>query len=129
MNWFTDVLTKKYAQFDGRARRQEFWMFTLISFLISFGLAIVDSVAGLTKMAGGSISPLQTLYALGVLVPSVAVAIRRLHDIGKPGWWILIGLVPCIGAIVLIVFYAQDSQPGSNEYGPNPKGDSDRYSE
>jgi uncharacterized membrane protein YhaH (DUF805 family) len=111
MNWYIAVL-KKYVEFSGRAARQEFWMFTLISFLISIGLGIVDSMLG-TSVLGG-------LYSLAVLLPSLGVAVRRLHDTGKSGWWLLIALTG-IGVIVLIVFYCMDSTP-DNEYGPNPKG-------
>lgn len=119
MNWFTDVLTKKYAEFDGRARRTEFWMFTLISTLISIALAVVDTFVLAPTVGVGFLQP---LYGLAVLVPSIAVGVRRLHDTGKSGLWYLLILVPCIGALVLIIFFVQDSQPGSNQYGPNPKG-------
>lgn len=69
----------------------------------------------------GDAGVLQSLYALAVLIPSLAVGVRRLHDTGRNGWWLLIGLIPLIGAIVLLVFFFQDSQPGNNEYGPSPK--------
>jgi uncharacterized membrane protein YhaH (DUF805 family) len=113
MNWYTGVL-KKYLDFSGRAQRMEYWMFTLINVLVMLGLAIVDAVLGLGFLS--------TIYALGVFIPSLAVAVRRLHDTNRSGWWLLIGLVPLVGLIVLIVFFVQDSQPGANEYGPNPKG-------
>jgi uncharacterized membrane protein YhaH (DUF805 family) len=112
MNWYIDVL-KKYAVFTGRAHRQEFWMFTLVNVLISFALGIVGGMLHLAVLG--------TLYSLAVLLPSIGVAVRRLHDIGRTGWWVLIALTG-IGMIVLIVFYCLDSQPGDNEYGPNPKG-------
>ena len=113
MNWYIGVL-KKYLDFSGRAQRMEYWMFTLINVLIMLGLSIVDMVLGLGFLG--------TIYALGVFIPSLAVAVRRLHDTNRSGWWLLIGLVPLVGLIVLIVFFVQDSQPGANEYGPNPKG-------
>jgi uncharacterized membrane protein YhaH (DUF805 family) len=119
MNWYVGVL-KKYAEFSGRARRMEYWMFVLFNIIISIVLSVVDALAGLRLESGQGI--LGTLYALAVLIPSIAVGVRRLHDTGRSGFWILIGLIPCIGAIVLIVFMIQDSQPGANEYGPNPKG-------
>ena len=106
MNWYLDVL-KKYTVFTGRARRQEFWMFALINFIISFVLSFIG--------------PLGYLYSLAVLIPCLAVGARRLHDTGRSGWWQLLALIPLIGAIVLIVFAAQDSQPGENQFGPNPK--------
>jgi uncharacterized membrane protein YhaH (DUF805 family) len=113
MNWYVKVL-KQYVDFSGRAQRMEFWMFALINYLIMFGLYIIDIVLGLGFLGA--------LYALGVLLPSIAVGVRRLHDTNRAGWWLLLGLIPLIGAIVLLVFFIQDSQPGANEYGPNPKG-------
>ena len=113
MNWYLEVL-KKYAVFSGRARRQEYWMFVLISILISIGITVIESMIGSPGIIG-------MLYSLAVLIPSLAVGARRLHDTGRSGWWLLIGLVPLIGVIVLIVFFVMDSQEGSNEYGENPK--------
>jgi uncharacterized membrane protein YhaH (DUF805 family) len=114
MNWYLDVL-KKFAVFTGRSRRQEFWMFVLINAIIMIGLTVIETVVGGPGILG-------TLYSLAVLVPSLAVGARRLHDTNRSGWWQLIGFVPLIGLIVLIVFFVADSQPGSNQYGPNPKG-------
>ena len=113
MNWYLGVL-KKYAEFSGRARRKEFWMYTLFNFIIMIVLSIIDGVIGIPILGG--------IYALAVLLPGIAVGARRLHDIGKSGWWLLIGLVPFIGVIVLIIFFVMDSNPGDNQYGPNPKG-------
>jgi uncharacterized membrane protein YhaH (DUF805 family) len=105
------VLTK-YATFSGRARRSEFWWFYLAYILASIVVSIIDQMIG---------SPvLGVLLTLGLIVPTLAVGARRLHDIGKSGWWQLIGIVPLVGAIVLIVFFCQDSQPGTNKYGPSP---------
>lgn len=106
MNWYIAVL-KKYAEFNGRARRQEFWMFVLISFVASLILSFIR--------------PLWMIYNFAVLIPSIAVCTRRLHDTGRSGWWQLLALVPVIGAIVVLVFAAQDGQPGDNRFGPNPK--------
>ena len=119
MNWYIAVL-KKYATFSGRAQRAEYWYFVLFNILISIGLGVVDGVAG-TYDAKAGVGLLGGLYALGVIIPSLAVAVRRLHDIGRSGWWMLIALVPLIGAIVLIVFFVKDSAPGDNAHGPNPK--------
>ena len=119
MNWYLEVL-RKYAVFRGRARRTEFWMFTLVNIAVSMLLAFADSSFGMTVSYG--VGMLSSLYGLAVLIPSLAVAVRRLHDTGRSGWWWLVSLVPFIGAVVLIIFAAQDSQPGSNKYGPNPKG-------
>lgn len=106
-----------YATFEGRARRSEYWYWTLAVVLAEVVILILSA---LNKSVG------QVLYVvliLAVLVPSLAVTVRRLHDTGRSGWWILVGLIPFIGAIILIVFAVQDSQPGANEYGPSPKGD------
>ena len=116
MKWYLEVL-QKYAVFSERARRKEFWLFILFNMLIATALASIDSATGLTKSG----SPLSSLYALAVLVPGVAVAVRRLHDTGHSGWWLLMSLVPLVGAIVLLIFMVQDSAPGQNQYGPNPK--------
>ncbi len=114
MNWFIDVV-KKYAVFDGRARRKEYWMFALFYILIYLGLMLVESLVG-------SPGILVLIFSLGLLVPSVGVTIRRLHDTSRSGWWVLIAFVPLVGGIVLLVFMCLDSTPGSNAYGPNPKG-------
>ena len=119
MNWYLEVL-KKYAVFDGRARRMEYWMFILFNLIISVVLVIIDSLIGtIIRQAGFGL--LQGLYDLAVLIPSIAVTVRRLHDTGRTGWWILIGLIPVIGGIVLLIFMLLDSEPGENQYGPNPK--------
>ena len=114
MNWYLDVLQKKYAQFEGRAHRTEFWMFFLFYILIAFALAIVG-------MIGHGLQYLYPLYVLAMFVPVLAVSARRLHDIGKSGWMQLVGLIPCVGAIILIIWFVEDSHP-DNQYGPNPKG-------
>ncbi|MEL7059743.1 MAG: DUF805 domain-containing protein [Acidobacteriota bacterium] len=118
MNWYLEVL-KNYAQFEGRARRKEYWMFILIHIIIAIALSIVDQAAGLMVASGTGV--LSALYSVGVLVPSLAVAVRRLHDTGRSGWWLLLGLIPCLGALVLIFFLAQDGEAGANVHGPNPK--------
>jgi uncharacterized membrane protein YhaH (DUF805 family) len=114
MNWYLDVVKNKYATFGGRARRQEYWMFFLINLLIALGIGIVEGIIGLGGILG-------MLYALAMLIPGIAVSVRRLHDTGRSGWWLLIGLVPFIGWIVVLVFMVLDSQPGDNAYGANPK--------
>ncbi|MGO9512368.1 MAG: DUF805 domain-containing protein [Steroidobacteraceae bacterium] len=118
MNWYLDVL-KKYAQFSGRARRKEYWFFVLFSAIISLVLMMIDSATGMKVAAGYGL--LSSLYSLAVLIPSLAVAVRRLHDTTRSGWWLLIGFIPLIGAIILIIFFVSDSSPETNEYGPNPK--------
>ncbi|MDZ7658252.1 DUF805 domain-containing protein [Fodinibius sp.] len=123
MEWYIKVL-KNYAEFEGRARRKEYWMFTLINFLIYVALqAIMVMFGGMDPESsiGVLITGILGLYSLAVFIPSIAVGVRRLHDTGRSGWWLLISLVPIIGAIVLLVFLVQDSQPGANQYGENPK--------
>ncbi|MBC7679022.1 MAG: DUF805 domain-containing protein [Pseudorhodobacter sp.] len=105
----------KYADFSGRARRSEYWFWTLAVFLGYVVAAILTQIAGIFEV-------LLVLFYLAVLVPTIAVGVRRLHDTGKSGWFILLGLIPLVGGIVLLVFTVSDSTPGDNEYGPNPKG-------
>ena len=119
MNWFLAAL-KKYADFSGRAQRSEYWYFVLFYILIYIGLAIVDRMLG-TLASSSSIGLLTGLFTLALIIPSLAVLVRRLHDTDRSGWWILISLVPLIGAIVLLVFCVQDSQSDQNRFGPNPK--------
>lgn len=104
----------KYAVFSGRARRSEYWWYTLFSSIVSIVVSIIDQVIG---------SPiLGLLVSLALLLPGLGVTVRRLHDTGRSGWWILIGIIPLVGWIVLIVFLCQDSQPGQNAHGPSPEG-------
>ncbi len=127
MNWYVAVL-KKYAVFNGRARRAEYWWFFLVNLIIALVLGVLTGiVSGATSNSNSSFpissvfSCISGVYSLAVLLPGVGVVIRRLHDIGKSGTWILIGLIPLIGGIWLLVLLAGDSQPGDNQYGPNPK--------
>jgi uncharacterized membrane protein YhaH (DUF805 family) len=120
MSWYITVL-KKYAVFSGRARRKEYWMFLLFNLIFLAVAMAIDSLLK-TNFEGMPYGWIYTLYALAVVIPSLAVAIRRLHDTGKSGWWYLIALVPLIGGIWLLVLFVRDSQPGDNAYGPNPKG-------
>jgi uncharacterized membrane protein YhaH (DUF805 family) len=122
MNWFIEVLTRKYATFEGRARRKEYWYFTLFYCIAIFGLVVVDVVAG-TFSEELEIGLFSGLLILATIVPSLAVTVRRLHDTNRRGWWILISFVPFVGALVLLVFMVLDSQPGANRFGPNPKGE------
>ena len=113
MNWYVKVL-KQYADFNGRARRKEYWMFVLINFIISMVLS----------MAGGAIEfpLLSTIYSLAVLIPSLAVAVRRMHDSNRSGWFVLVPLYNLYLAVI-------EGTQGSNEYGPDPKGGNDFNSE
>ncbi|MCD5324487.1 MULTISPECIES: DUF805 domain-containing protein [Pontibacillus] len=113
MDWYLKVL-KNYATFEGRARRMEYWMFFLINTIILIALAVVQEVLDLRPI-------LTTFYNLAVLIPSLAVAVRRLHDTGRSGLWVLISFIPVIGGIIFIVFMCLDSEPYENDYGPNPE--------
>jgi uncharacterized membrane protein YhaH (DUF805 family) len=121
VDWYLAVLTK-YAIFDGRARRKEYWMFTLVNIIISIAIGIATGlVSGMLGLGPSATNVVAILYACAILVPSLAVGVRRLHDTGRSGWWLLLVLIPIIGGIVLLVFAVQDSEPGSNAYGQNPK--------
>lgn len=119
MNWYLKVL-KQYADFSGRARRKEYWMFVLFNMIFAIVATILDNVLGIA-MEGIGYGPLYGLYALAMLIPGLAVAVRRLHDVGKSGWMILIALIPLIGSIWLLVLMVTDSNAGENQYGQNPK--------
>jgi uncharacterized membrane protein YhaH (DUF805 family) len=127
MHWYLEVL-KKYAVFEGRAGRKEYWYFVLFDFLLTVGLAIIDRATGLAIEAN-DISPLRTMYTLAVFLPSLAVSVRRLHDTGRSGWWILLGLIPCIGTILLFIWFVTDSDPCTNEFGSDPRADERRSGE
>ena len=119
MKWYFAVLSK-YAVLNGRASRTEYWMFTLLSVIIVFVLAVINVSAGIFPETEQPV--LVSLYGLATVIPSTAVTVRRLHDTGRSGWWYLIVLIPIIGSIVYLVWTVQDSHPGENKYGPNPKG-------
>ena len=112
------VLQQKYATFSGRARRSEFWFFALFSAIVRTIANIIDAILHTGNSTTGLVS---VVVSLALLVPSLAVGARRLHDTGRSGWWLLIALIPLVGIIILIVFWVQDSH-GDNQYGPNPKG-------
>jgi uncharacterized membrane protein YhaH (DUF805 family) len=124
MSWFMTAL-KKYAVFSGRSRRREYWYFGLFYLIFYAVLAIVDGITGSFDFRSG-LGLFTGIWTLALLIPSIAVSVRRLHDTGRRGWWILLGVIPVIGAIILIVFLAQDSEAGTNRFGPNPKSDPGR---
>jgi uncharacterized membrane protein YhaH (DUF805 family) len=103
----------KYVDFSGRARRSEYWWFALFSAILGIVVGIIDAAIH-TPI-------LQIIVGLALLLPSLAVGVRRLHDTGKSGWLILLGIIPLVGAIILLVFFCQDSQPGQNAHGAAPK--------
>ena len=119
MEWYIKVL-KQFADFSGRARRKEYWMFVLFNMIFAIVAIILDNVMGLAFEDIGY-GPIYGIYVLIVLIPGLAVGVRRLHDTGKSGWMIFLLLLPIIGAIWLLILFVTDSQTGSNEYGPNPK--------
>jgi uncharacterized membrane protein YhaH (DUF805 family) len=112
MHWYQMALNK-YADFSTRSRRMEYWMFLLMNCVVSIVLTVVGSLLGLRWIS--------YVYSIFLFVPVLAVSVRRLHDTGRSGWWLLLTFVPILGWLVLLFFYVQDSQPGDNEYGPNPK--------
>ncbi|TVP86418.1 MAG: DUF805 domain-containing protein [Alkalicoccus sp.] len=113
MEWYLKVL-QNFGDFQSRARRKEYWMFVLVNFLILMVLSILETLIGLP-------AAISSLYSLVVLIPGIAVAVRRMHDTNKSGWWVLILLVPFIGWIIFLIFAVQDSEAGANRFGPNPK--------
>lgn len=116
MDNYIEVL-KKYAVFSGRASRKEYWMFMLVNVLVMFGLNFLSVIFDSSILRVPAF-----LYILAVLIPSLAVYVRRLHDTNHSAWWILLGLIPIVGSIILLIFLVTDSQAGDNMYGPNPKG-------
>jgi uncharacterized membrane protein YhaH (DUF805 family) len=109
---------KKYAAFQGRARRREFWFFNLFYFLIMSVLNILLQFLGANA---GTVNMMASIFALAFILPILALFVRRLHDIGKSGWWILLGFIPIVGLIIILVWVCSDSQEGANQYGPTPK--------
>ncbi|EAW9081052.1 DUF805 domain-containing protein [Salmonella enterica] len=115
MQWYLQVL-KKYAVFSGRARRKEYWMFTLINCIITVVLGCID------VWLNQGFPVITIIYALGMLLPNWGVVIRRLHDTDRSGFWVLIPLFPLIGPFILLVFMFLDGTSGYNRYGADPKG-------
>jgi len=119
MNWYLEAL-KKYAVFEGRARRREYWFFVLFNLLITIALLFIDAFMATMNPQTG-IGLLSALYTLGVLIPSISVLVRRLHDTNRSGWWFLLAFIPLLN-LVLLVFMFLDGTSGDNDYGPDPKG-------
>jgi uncharacterized membrane protein YhaH (DUF805 family) len=112
-DWYLKCVKGHYADFEGRARRTEYWMFFLVNLIIAIVIGIIGRII--------HVPVLSTLYSLAVLVPGIAVGVRRLHDTGRTGWWLLISLIPLIGTIWIIVLLASNGDQGSNQYGADPK--------
>lgn len=109
---------RRYADFSGRSRRSEYWYYVLFVSLGIVALMVIETLLWETPILTG-------IAYLGIIIPSLAVAVRRLHDTGRSGWWYFISLVPIVGPIALLVFFCEDSKPGPNKWGPNPKEDAD----
>jgi uncharacterized membrane protein YhaH (DUF805 family) len=110
VGYWKRVILERYAQFTGRAGRAEFWWYFLANIIVYIVLNILIAISSIFWV-------LYVIYALAVLIPGIAVGIRRLHDTDKSGWWLLISLIPLVGIIVLIVFWATEGMPGPNKYG------------
>jgi uncharacterized membrane protein YhaH (DUF805 family) len=117
MEWILAPL-KKYAVFSGRARRKEFWPYMLVNYVILLALMIPFQAGGGQNMVLGLVF---FVYALAILVPTIAVFVRRLHDLDKSGWWYLINFVPFVGGIILLIICIPEGTQGANQYGPDPK--------
>ena len=127
MEIFLSVLKNKYADFNGRSRRKEYWnyvLFLFLFFLAAYAIMFVGLAMESTLISGlGSL--LAVIIALGTFIPSLAAAVRRLHDTNRSGWFYLIGLIPLIGSILLLVWFCTEGTHGDNDYGPDPKGSSE----
>ncbi|HLV23575.1 MAG TPA: DUF805 domain-containing protein [Moheibacter sp.] len=128
IDWYKKVVFENYANFSGRARRSEYWYFTLFNFLITLVLYIpMIAMGGFTEYNSEPSAifwifyGLLMLYSLAVIIPSLAVAVRRLHDIGKSGWYYLIGLIPFVGPIIMLVWFFTEGEGFTNKWGPDPK--------
>ena len=119
MKWFVMGM-KNFLQFTGRSRRSEYWYFALVFVPILLLLAFIEISLG-WRGEGSGLGPLTGLFAVVMFLPNLALSIRRLHDTGRSGWWILIGFVPILGVIALLYFYASEGDAETNAYGPNPK--------
>lgn len=118
MNWYLKAI-RQYADFSGRARRKEYWMFALFNFIFLLIAVMLDMALGLGYGDGPGV--LYLLYLLFMIIPSLSVGVRRLHDTGKSGWFMLIGFIPAVGGIILFIFYVMEGNSGPNEYGDDPK--------
>ncbi len=138
IDWYKKVVFENYTNFSGRARRSEYWYFILCNYLIVLALYLLlffsilltgNSEEGSIGTLGGLIYGIITLYSLATAIPSLAVLVRRIHDIGKSGWSLLIGFIPIVGTLIVLVWLFTDSQQGNNKWGANPKEDGDSIDE
>ena len=114
---FGHVVFERYSQFQGRARRAEFWWFHVVHLAVAFMIALFGELDGLERLS----QALLVLYFAGTIVPVLAVPVRRLHDTGRSGRTLLLALIPLVGAMILLIFYLADGDAEMNEYGPSPK--------
>lgn len=120
LDWMLMPL-KRYADFSGRSRRKEYWMFVLGVFIAGIVLTIVESLIGLSGLVGGVYGPLTTIFLLAMIVPGIAVQVRRFHDQDKSGWFVLLSLIPFLGGLIVLVFMCLEGTRGPNRFGPDPK--------
>jgi uncharacterized membrane protein YhaH (DUF805 family) len=128
IEWYKKVVFENYANFNGRARRSEYWYFALTSIIIFIIAMILDNVLGIAFDNIGY-GPIYITFALATLLPGLAVTVRRLHDVGKSGWFYFIVLIPFIGSIWLLVLFCTEGDQGTNSYGPDPKNEFDEINE
>jgi uncharacterized membrane protein YhaH (DUF805 family) len=121
LDWMTMPL-KRYTDFSGRSRRKEYWSFVLGVFIVAVVLGIVEGILGLSGMVGGAYGPLTAIFLLGIIVPSIAVQVRRFHDQDKSGWFVLLALIPFLGGLAVLVFMCLEGTKGANRFGADPKG-------
>ena len=112
---------KRYADFSGRSRRKEYWMFVLGVFLAAIVLSIIEGILGMSGMVGGVYGPLTTIFLLAVIIPSIAVQVRRFHDQDKSGWMVLLAFIPILGGLAVLIFMCLEGTRGTNRFGPDPK--------
>lgn len=118
---FAMMPLKRYTDFAGRSRRKEYWFFLLGVLAVTIILSILEGILGLSGMVGGVYGPLTVLFFLGIIVPSIAVQVRRFHDQDKSGWFVLLSLIPFIGGLIVLVFMFLEGTKGPNRFGPDPK--------
>ncbi len=119
IDWWKKVFLENYANFEGRARRSEYWYFVLFNFIISVSAWIISII--LIFFGGFLLWFFIPIFSLALIIPNLAVQVRRLHDTGKSGWYLLMVFIPLVGPIILLVFYCTEGDRGPNEYGPDPK--------
>ena len=121
MDWMMMPL-RRYADFSGRSRRKEYWMLILGVFIAAIVLSVIDGMMGMSGAVAGLYGPLTTLLLLALIIPGIAVQVRRFHDQDKSGWFVLLGLIPVVGSIAVLVFMCLEGTAGDNRFGPDPKG-------